>query len=171
MDDMTDEASTTTSASELTPADERIAVLERLAALRPELGQLCREMVDLERARERCRKLEERTRVVLPPDTSRWSGKPAPSSTSPVEPSAQRPNGWRPLDPIASPPGVGLIDAMVEADTARQRLDYLAAEHMRKQAVLDMHAEQKLAEKEYRREQAERSSFHRAPGDPDFPAQ
>jgi hypothetical protein len=39
---------------------------------------------------------------------------------------------------------------------------------MRRQAIIDAFAEAKLDEKEYRREQAERRSFHEAPGDSDW---
>jgi hypothetical protein len=39
---------------------------------------------------------------------------------------------------------------------------------MRRQAIIDAFAEAKLDEKEYRREQAERRSFHKAPGDSDW---
>jgi hypothetical protein len=167
---MTDTAPETTSA--LDEYTQRIAQLEQqmAAASSPEQRQIYREMIELTKNRARCFQIEERSRIKLPPDTGRWTGKPAPSSTS-HEPQPERPSGWAKLDPISSPPGIHYIDQMVETDTARQRLDYLAAEHMRKQAVLDMHAEQKLFEKELASEQAEGSSFHRAPGDPDFPAQ
>ena len=164
MDDMTDEASTTTSASELTPADERIAVLERLAALRPELRQTCQEMIDLERNRERCRQIEAKTRVTLP-DDKRGSGAPPPSSTSAAAPSPERPSGWARFDAIGPPPGIDHVDRLCAAQDV---LDRAAREREYKQYFLDRFHEAKLNEKEYAREQAERRSFHKAPGDSDF---
>jgi hypothetical protein len=105
----------------------------------------------------------------LPPDNNRWrlSGLPPPASP-PAEQSPERPSGWAKFDPLSSPPGISIIDAMVEADTRRQREDAIAAEVQRRQAILDAHAEQKLFEKELARAEAERRSFHRGPGDSDW---
>jgi hypothetical protein len=162
---MTDTAPETTSAPELTLADRHIAVLERLAELRPELGQLCKEMADLERARERSRALEAKTKVTLSPDNRGWTGAPPPSSTSHAAPSPERPSGWAKLDPISSPPGVALCDAMMDAQDARDRAELV---RQNRQAVIDLFHEAKLAEEQQHREQAERQSFHKAPGDPDW---
>jgi hypothetical protein len=41
-------------------------------------------------------------------------------------------------------------------------------ELLRRQAIIDQHWERMLYEKELLREEAEKRSFHKAPGDPDF---
>ena len=147
--------------------EQALAELERrVAAMEPgPFRHSWEEIVAIEKNRQRIRRIEEATRVKLPPDTNRWriSGLPPPA-----EPSPQRPSGWQPFTPLTTQPGIDMIDRMVEADTARQRADAIAAERMRRQAIIDAFAEAKLDEKEYRREQAERRSFHKAPGDPDF---
>jgi hypothetical protein len=95
---------------------------------------------------------------------------PPPPPWRPQEP-VPRGTGWQPFQATTQPPGVALCDAMLDAQDRRDRLALVEAERQRRQAILDMHTERKLFEKELASEQAERSSFHRAPGDPDFPAQ
>jgi hypothetical protein len=50
----------------------------------------------------------------------------------------------------------------------QDRLDRKEREREYLQYFLDRHHEAKLAEKEQARAAAERRSFHKAPGDPDF---
>jgi hypothetical protein len=135
---------------------------ERMGRLPLELQREYRRVLELTMWRERSRKLEG-PRIPLPPDNTRWGASaPTPHAEPP------RPSGWQPFTPLTTQPGIDIIDRMVEADTARQRADAIAAERMRRQAIIDAFAEAKLDEKEYRREQAERRSFHKAPGDADW---
>ena len=121
--------------------------------------------------REMVRVVPERRDVAN--DAPRASSQPSPpSSTPPWRPQEPTPRGtgWADFVPITQPPGVAICDAMLDAQDRRDRAELIAAERARRQAIIDAHVEQKLFEKELAREQAERSSFHKAPGDPDFPA-
>jgi hypothetical protein len=140
---------------------------ERMARLSPELQREYRRVLELTMWRERSRKLEG-PRVTLPPDTSRWSGRPPPPSAPPAEPSPERPSGWAKFDPLSSPPGIDMIDRMVEADTRRQREDAIAAEVQRRQAIIDMYHEAKVVDEQQRRAAAEARGFHKSPQDDDF---
>jgi hypothetical protein len=148
--------------------EQALAELERrVAAMEPgPFRHSWEEIVAIEKNRQRIRRIEEATRVKLPPDTNRWriSGLPPPSSTSQAEPSAQRPSGWRPLDPVRTP-YVDACDRLMDAQDAKDRME---REREYKQMVLDAFAEDKLIEQERRRKQAERTC-HVGPGDPDFP--
>ena len=152
--------------------EQALAELERrVAAMEPgPFRHSWEEIVAIEQNRQRIRRIEEATRVKLPPDTNRWrlSGLPPPAEPPPAEPSAQRPTGWAKFDAIGPPPGVSIIDAMVEADTRRQREDAIAAERMRRQAIIDMYHEAKVVDEQQRREQAEARGFHKSPQDDDF---
>ena len=156
---------------ELTDEQALAKLEERVAAMEP--GPFRREwegIVAIERNRQRCRAIEEATRVKLPPDTNRWriSVSPPPASP-PAEPSPQRP-GFVDDVALAPPPGIRWVDALCDAAAARDRAEAIAAERMRRQAVLDAHAEAKLIDEQLRRAEAERMSFHRAPGDADWPS-
>jgi hypothetical protein len=159
-----------TAAPELT-VEQRIAALEqRIETFPPELRAQFQEMLELTRNYERCRANELATKVTLPVDHSRWrvSGPPPSPSAAPAELSPERPSGWARFDPLSSPPGIDMIDRMVEADTARQRADAIAAEVQRRQAIIDIFHEAQVADKERARAAAERRSFHKSPDDDDF---
>jgi hypothetical protein len=49
---------------------------------------------------------------------------------------------------------------------AKDRAELLQAAS--RQAIIDAHWRERLAEEQLRREELERRSFHKAPGDPDF---
>jgi hypothetical protein len=149
--------------------EEALAELERRVAAM-EAGPFrtsWEQIVSIEKNRQRIRAIERATKVTLPPDTSRWSGRPPPPSTPPAEPPSDRPSGWAKFDPLSSPPGLRWIDQQLDAADARDRMERIESERAYRQAVLDAHAEQKLIEQERRRKQAERTC-HRGPGDPDF---
>jgi hypothetical protein len=151
--------------------EQALAELERrVAAMEP--GPFRREwegIVAIERNRQRCRAIEEATRVKLPPDTNRWrlSGLPPPASAPQAEPSAQRPSGWAKFDAIGPPPGIRYVDALCDAQDARDRAALIEADRQHRQAILDAFAEDKLIDEQRRRKQAERSC-HVGPGDPDW---
>jgi hypothetical protein len=158
----------TTSAPELTDEEALAKLEERVAAMEPgPFRHSWEEIVAIEKNRQRIRRIEEATRVKLPPDNRGWSGKPARSSTPPAEPSPERPSGWAKFDPLSSPPGIDMIDRMVEADTARQRADAIAAEVQRRQAIIDIYHEAKVVDEQRTRAAAERTC-HKGPGDADW---
>jgi hypothetical protein len=159
---MADETSTTSAPD--TVAQQIAALEQRITALPPKLRAQFQEMLELTRNYERCRANELATKVVLPPDNTRWGASaPPPASPPPAEPQ-QRPSGWRPLDPVRTP-YVDACDRLVDVQDAKDRM---AREREYRQYFLDRHYEAKLDEKEYARAQAERRSFHKAPGDDDF---
>ena len=147
---------------ELTDEQALAKLEERVAAMEP--GPFRREwegIVAIERA----------TKVTLPPDNRGWTGKPAPSSAPapPAEPSSGRPSGWAKFDPLSSPPGIRYVDALCDAQDARDRAALIVADRQHRQAILDAFAEGKLIDDQRRRAQAERTC-HRGPGDPDWPS-
>jgi hypothetical protein len=139
---------------------------ERMARLSPELQREYRRVLELTMWRERSRKLEG-PRVTLPPDTSRWTGKPPPASPPPAEPSQQRPSGWAKFDAIGPPPGVDICDRMMDAADARDKAARVKAEVEYRQYLIDEAWERRLADEQRRRAQAERTC-HVGPDDPDF---
>ena len=149
-----------TEQTNITPEDE-----QRLARLPPELQQVYRQALELTAAYERCRQLEEASRVKLPPDTNRWriSAPPPPTSTPEVN-SPQRPSGWAKFDAIGPPPGVDICDRLMDTQDAKDRLE---REREYRQYFLDAHWEVKLADEQRRRAQAEQTC-HRGPGDADW---
>jgi hypothetical protein len=153
----------TTSAPELT-VEQQIAALERrIETFPPELRQQWQEVLELTRNRERCRAIEEATRVTLPPD-NRWGASTSLPPSNTTEPPSDRPSGWRPLDPISSPPGVDICDRLMDTQDAKDRLE---REREYRQYFLDAHWEVKLADEQRRRAQAEQTC-HRGPGDADW---
>jgi hypothetical protein len=163
----TEQTNASPAVAELT---ERLAWLEgkMAAAASPEQRRIYEEMAELTRNRRRCAEIEERTRVVLPPD-NRWGASTSLPSASapPAEPPSDRPSGWAKFDAIGPPPGLRWIDQQLDAADARDRMERIESERAYRQAVLDAHAEQKLIDEQRRRKQAERSC-HVGPGDPDF---
>ena len=156
---MADEA-TTTSTPNLLDEEALVELERRIAAMEP--GPFRREwegIVAIERA----------TKVTLPPDTSRWSGRPPPPSTPAAEPPSDRPSGWAKFDPLSSPPGIRYVDALCDAQDARDRAALIEADRQHRQAILDAFAEGKLIDEQRRRAAAERTC-HRGPGDPDYPS-
>ena len=169
MNDMTTEQINASPAvAELT---ERLAWLEgkMAAAASPEQRRIYEEMAELTRNRRRCAELEERTRVVLRPDTSRWGKSAPPPASTPQAELSDRPSGWAKFDPLSSPPGIRYIDALCDAQDARDRAALIEADRQHRQAILDAFAEGKLIDDQRRRAQAERTC-HRGPGDPDYPS-
>ena len=160
---MAEQQQTTT--PELT-VEERIAALEQRAeAFPPELRQQWREILELTRNYERCRAIERATKVTLPPDTSRWRGTSAPPA--PAEPTLGRP-GFVDDAPLGPPPGIRWVDALCDAQDARDRAALVEADRQHRQAILDAFAEGKLIDEQRTRAAAERRSFHKSPQDPDF---
>jgi len=157
---------------ELTDEQALAKLEERVAAMEP--GPFRREwegIVAIERNRQRIRAIERATKVTLPPDNRGWTGKPAPSSAPapPAEPSSGRPSGWAKFDPLSSPPGIRYVDALCDAQDARDRAALIEADRQHRQAILDAFAEGKLIDEQRRRAAAERTC-HRGPGDPDYPS-
>jgi hypothetical protein len=137
------------------------------AAASPEQRRIYDEMAELTRNRRRCAEIEERTRVVLPPDTNRWrTSAPPPASAPQAEPSPQRPSGWQSFTPLGKQPGIDTIDAMCAAQDRRDKAALIEAELAYRQHVIDEHWEVKLADEQRRRKQAEHSC-HRGPNDSD----
>ena len=166
---MADEA-TTTSTPNLLDEEALVELERRIAAMEP--GPFRREwegIVAIERNRQRIRAIERATKVTLPPDTSRWSGRPPPPSTPAAEPPSDRPSGWAKFDPLSSPPGIRYVDALCDAQDARDRAALIVADRQHRQAILDAFAEGKLIDEQRRRAAAERTC-HRGPGDPDYPS-
>ena len=158
-----------TSAPELTD-EQALAELERrVAAMEPgPFRHSWEEIVAIEKNRQRIRRIEEASRFKLPPDNNRWriSVSP-PASPPPAEPPADRPSGWAKFDPLSSPPGIRYVDALCDAQDARDRAALIEADRQHRQAILDAFAEAKLVDEQRRRKQAERSC-HVGPDDPDF---
>jgi hypothetical protein len=77
--------------------------------------------------------------------------------------------GWVDSAPLKPPPGVDILDRMMDAQDAKDRSELVARmQAAQRQAAIDVAWEQRRAEQELRRDEAERRSFHKAPGDPDF---
>jgi hypothetical protein len=151
---------------ELTELTERIGWIEQrmASAATPEQRQIFSEMFELTKNRLRCAELEERSRGVLPPDNTRWGASAPPPPTPQAEPQPQRPSGWRPLDPVRTP-YVDACDRLVDAQDAKDRME---REREYRQYLVDEAWERRVADEQQRRKQAERRSFHKAPGDPDW---
>ena len=160
---------TTTTTVPDTVAQQIAALEQRITALPPELRAQFQEMLELTRSYERCRAIEEATRVKLPPDTNRWGASaPPPPSTPAAESSPERPTGWQAFDPIGLPPGVDICDRLMDAQDRRDKAALIEAERLAyRQQVIDAHWEDKLIEQERRRKQAERTC-HRGPDDSDW---
>jgi hypothetical protein len=153
-------------APELTD-EQRLAALEKTIEAFPQpLRRQWEEIIELERNRQRCRAIELATKVTLPPDNRWGASAPPPTSTPQAEPSPERPSGWRPLDPVGQPPGLRWIDAQLDAQDRKDRMEL---EREYRQYLVDAHWEAKLVDEQRRREQAE-STCHVGPQDPDFPA-
>jgi hypothetical protein len=137
------------------------------AAASPEQRRIYEEMAELTRNRRRCVEIEERTRVVLPPD-NRWgksASPPPPPSTPASEPSQQRPSGWRPLDPVRTP-YVDACDRLMDAQDAKDRME---REREYRQYLVDEAWERRVADEQQRRKQ-EAGTCHVGVSDPDYPA-
>jgi len=150
---MADEA-TTTSTPNLLDEEALVELERRIAAMEP--GPFRREwegIVAIERNRQRIRAIERATKVTLPPE----------------EPPSDRPSGWAKFDPLSSPPGIRYVDALCDAQDARDRAALIEADRQHRQAILDAFAEGKLIDEQRRRAAAERTC-HRGPGDPDYPS-
>jgi hypothetical protein len=163
------EQTTTTTAPELTDEQALAKLEERVAAMEPgPFRTSWEEIVAIEKNRQRIRRIEEATRVKLPPDTNRWRILVSPPASPPAESSPERPSGWAKFDAIGPPPGVDICDRMMDAQDRRDKAALIEAERLAyRQQVIDAHWEDKLIEEQRRRKQAERSC-HRGPGDPDF---
>ena len=162
---MADEA-TTTSTPNLLDEEALVELERRIAAMEP--GPFRREwegIVAIERNRQRIRAIERATKVTLPPDNRGWTGKPAPPASTPEAKPPQPARGFTDDAPLGPPPGLRWVDQQLDAAAARDRME---REKEYRQYFLDRHHEAKLAEKEYAREQAERRSFHKGPGDADW---
>jgi hypothetical protein len=159
---MTDTAPETTSA--LDEFTQRIVWLEQqmAEASSPEQRQIYSEMIELTRNRKRCFEIEERSRIKLPPDNRGWTGKPPPSSPE-AKPLPAR--GFIDDAPLGPPAGIRYVDAMCDAQDARDRAELV---RQNRQAVIDLFHEAKVADEQQRRAAAEARGFHKAPGDPDF---
>jgi hypothetical protein len=158
-----------TTAPELTVEQQIVALEQRIATFPPDLRRHWEEIIELERNRQRCRAIEEATRVTLPPD-NRWGASAPPPTLNTTEPSAQRPSGWQPFDPISSPPGVAQCDILMDAQDRRDKAALLEAERLAyRQHIIDIFHEAQLADKERARAAAERTC-HVGPGDPDWPS-
>jgi hypothetical protein len=96
----------------------------------------------------------------------------APASSLASTPGARAPEprkgtGWVDSAPLKSPPGVDILDRMMDVEDAKDRSERLQA--VRKQAAIDAAWQEKLAEEQARR--AEVGTPHRGVGDPDWPQQ
>jgi hypothetical protein len=160
---MTEQTNTTPVTDEqlLATLEERVAALPE-GPLRSSWEEIC----EIQRRWQRCRALEAKTKVTLPFDSHGrgWTGKPAPSAPTPAELSQQRP-GFVNDTPLASPPGLRWVDAQLDAQDAKDRME---REREYRQYFLDRHYEAKLDEREYQRQRAEARSFHKSPDDSDF---
>jgi len=88
--------------------EQLLATLEERVATLPE-GPVRRgweEIVAIHKNWQRCRRIEEATRVKLPPDNTRWGASARPPASTPhAEP--PRPSGWQPFTPLTTQPGRG----------------------------------------------------------------
>src|SRR6516225_6863015 len=116
---MTEQTNTTPVTDEqlLATLEERVAALPE-GPLRSSWEEIC----EIQRRWQRCRALEAKTKITLPPDTNRWSGRPPPPSTPPAELPSDRPTGWRPLDPVRTP-YIDACDRLVDAQDAKDRME------------------------------------------------
>jgi hypothetical protein len=101
--------------------------LERLASVSPECRRIYQEIIELEQNYQRCRELEERTRIRPPP---RQASPPPPKP--PPEPPRVEGKGFSTPTPLGPPPGVALCDRLMDAQDARDRQALIDAEIRRR---------------------------------------
>jgi hypothetical protein len=102
-------------------------------------------------------------------DSRRGVAQPSSMAATPGDRASEprKGTGWRDLDPLKAPPGVDIMDRMMDAADARDRVERMQAAG--RQAAVDVAWAQKLAEEQAHRAEAERrSTLHKAPGDPDW---
>jgi hypothetical protein len=106
-------------------------------------------------------------------DSRRGVAAPSSLASKPDAPPPEprpRGTGWRDLEPLTPPPGVAIMDAMMDVQDVKDRAE--AIERTRagqRQAMIDRAWQEKLADEQAHREALERrSTLHKGVGDPDF---